>query len=73
MTKRGAAERIREKGPRRGLSRIESAVYLGIGPTLFDELVAAGTMPKPKRIKGAVVWDREELDIYFEAVSNDQT
>ncbi|AFL53168.1 putative DNA-binding transcriptional regulator AlpA [Sinorhizobium fredii] len=52
----------------RGLSRSESARYIGVGETLFDELVAEGTMPKPKRLHNRVVWDRVELDIAFSAV-----
>jgi predicted DNA-binding transcriptional regulator AlpA len=55
----------------RGLSRIQAASYLGIGTTLFDELVSAGTMPPPRRIKGRVVWDRFELDVSFEALPSD--
>lgn len=50
----------------RGLSRDEAAAYLGIGATLFDELVKAGTMPAARRLRGAVRWDRLELDSAFE-------
>jgi hypothetical protein len=35
---------------RRGLSRLEAAIYIGVGVTKFDALVAAGLMPRPKRI-----------------------
>jgi predicted DNA-binding transcriptional regulator AlpA len=48
--------------PRRGLSRIEAAVYIGIGTTKFDEMVADGRMPKPFRIDGRVLWDIYDLD-----------
>jgi predicted DNA-binding transcriptional regulator AlpA len=54
--------------PPRGLSRIEAARYVGVGTSLFDELVAEGTMPKPKRLHGRVVWDRVELDMAFSSV-----
>ena len=50
----------------RGLSRSEAAAYIGIGPTKFDELVADGRMPRPKRIDGRVIWDRHRLDVAFE-------
>lgn len=54
--------------PPRGLSRVESARYLGIGLTLFEELVHDGTLPGPKRLRGRTVWDRIELDAAFEAL-----
>jgi predicted DNA-binding transcriptional regulator AlpA len=50
----------------RGLSRDEAAAYLGIGPTLFDDLVKEGRMPPARRLKGAVRWDRLALDQAFE-------
>jgi predicted DNA-binding transcriptional regulator AlpA len=46
----------------RGLSRIDAAAYIGIGTTLFDQLVVSGEMPKPFRIRGRVLWDRRRLD-----------
>jgi hypothetical protein len=52
----------------RGLSRDESAAYIGIGVTKFDELVADGRMPKPKVIDGRRVWDRHRLDLCFSAL-----
>lgn len=36
--------------PRRGLSREQDAMYLGIFACKFDELVRDGRMPRPKRI-----------------------
>jgi predicted DNA-binding transcriptional regulator AlpA len=48
--------------PRRGLSRIEAAIYVGIGTTKFDEMVADGRMPKPFRIDERVIWDICDLD-----------
>jgi predicted DNA-binding transcriptional regulator AlpA len=52
----------------RGFNREQSAEYIGVSPTKFDELVADGRMPKPKRIDGRVVWDRLQLDIMFAAL-----
>ena len=54
--------------PRRGLSRTEAAMYIGISASKFDELVADGTMPRPVRIGGRKVWDRLELDLVFDAL-----
>ncbi|CCV08648.1 conserved hypothetical protein [Mesorhizobium metallidurans STM 2683] len=51
--------------PPRGLTREEAARYIGVGTTLFDEMVADGRMPKPKRINSRAVWDRVALDIAF--------
>jgi excisionase family DNA binding protein len=52
----------------RGLSREQAAEYVGVGATKFDEMVADGRMPRPKRIDGRVVWDVVRLDIAFEAL-----
>jgi hypothetical protein len=54
--------------PPRGLSRVEAAAYIGVGPTKFDQLVADGRMPRPKRIDGRLVWDRVALDRAFSAL-----
>lgn len=35
---------------RRGLSRVLAAGYIGVSATKFDEMVADGRMPKPKKI-----------------------
>lgn len=51
--------------PPRGLSRDDAARYVGVGATKFDEMVADGRMPRPKRIDGRVVWDRLQLDAKF--------
>jgi predicted DNA-binding transcriptional regulator AlpA len=45
---------------------VQAAVYIGVSPSLFDEMVQDGRMPKPKRINGRVVWDRLQLDAAFE-------
>jgi predicted DNA-binding transcriptional regulator AlpA len=55
----------------RGLSRVQSAEYIGVGVTKFDEMVVDGRMPKPKRIDGRTVWDRVLLDEAFEALDNE--
>ena len=58
--------------PPRGLCRVRAAAYIGVSPTLFDELVADGRMPKPKRINTRAVWDIRQLDVAFDAIQNDQ-
>lgn len=50
----------------RGLSRFAAATYVGISPSLFDQMVHDGRMPAPKRINTRVIWDRIKLDQYFE-------
>lgn len=67
-----APARLRERtAPRRGLHRVEAAVYIGISPSKFDEMVTDGRMPHPKRIDGRTVWDVRALDIAFEALPDD--
>jgi excisionase family DNA binding protein len=57
--------------PRRGLSREEAAMYLGISASKFDELVRDGRMPGPKRIDGRKIWDVYKLDIAFDSLPDD--
>lgn len=57
--------------PRRGLRREEAAAYMGFSARKFDELIADGRMPKPKRIDGIVVWDIHQLDISFDALPDE--
>jgi predicted DNA-binding transcriptional regulator AlpA len=52
--------------PRRGLSREEAAMYIGISPSKFDELVGDGRMPAPVKIDGRKVWDIRHLDLAFD-------
>ena len=54
--------------PRRGLSREEAAMYVGISANKFDELVRDGRMLAPKRIDGRKVWDIRDLDVAFDAL-----
>ena len=54
--------------PPRGLSRVEAARYIGVGPDKFDEMVADRRMPKPKQIDRRIVWDRVDLDIAFSSL-----
>lgn len=61
-----------EMKPRRGLRREEAALYIGISPTKFDELVEDGRMPRPKGIDKAKVWDIHLLDAAFDALDEGQ-
>ncbi len=55
----------------RGLCRVAAAAYVGIGGTLFDQMVARGEMPSPRKAGGRVLWDRYELDDAFDALPRD--
>ena len=55
----------------RGLSRVQSAGYVGVGPTLFDEMVMDGRMPPPKRANSKTIWDRLALDQAFAELPSD--
>ena len=50
----------------RGLSLLQSAQYVGIGPSLFVALVRMGKMPQAKLIGSQLIWDRHALDAAFE-------
>jgi hypothetical protein len=59
--------------PRRGLSREEAAMYIGISPNKFDELVGDGRMPTPVKIDGRKVWDIRHLDLAFDALPREDS
>jgi predicted DNA-binding transcriptional regulator AlpA len=54
--------------PRRGLSRDEAAMYVGVSASKFDEMVADGRMPVPVRIDARKIWDIRSLDLAFDAL-----
>jgi hypothetical protein len=51
---------------KRGLDREEAAAYIGISAGKFDQLIADGRMPSPKRIDSRRVWDVHQLDSAFD-------
>jgi hypothetical protein len=51
-----------------GLRREDSAAYVGVSASLFDQMVADGRMPEPRLINSCTVWDREELRSAFRAL-----
>ena len=55
----------------RGLSRVQAAAYIGVSPSLFDEMVKDGRMPKATAINARKVWDRIKLDEAFAALSDE--
>jgi predicted DNA-binding transcriptional regulator AlpA len=58
----------------RGLDRIKAAEYIGASPSSFDKLVAAGSLPQPKRVSlKRYVWDRRELDCAFDKLPTRKT
>jgi excisionase family DNA binding protein len=57
--------------PRRGLSREEAAMYVGVSTTKFDELVKSGRMPVAQRVDGRKVWDVHKLDAAFDGLPDD--
>ena len=52
----------------RGLSRVQSAGYIGVSPTTFDRMVKERLMPQPLHIYGRRVWDRHKIDAAFVAL-----
>ena len=52
--------------PRRGLSRTEAAIYYGVSPSKFDQMVDDRRAPQPRMIDGRKVWDIYELDANFD-------
>jgi hypothetical protein len=72
MTRSTALSAVRPI-PRRGLSRDEAAMYIGISASKFDELVRDGRMPGPKRIDCRKVWDVRDLDMAFDALPRDDS
>lgn len=66
------SRRIRQlTQPRRGLHRTEAAIYIGVSPRKFDELVDGGLMPKPKTIGSRRIWDLRKLDASFDDLAGD--
>lgn len=51
-----------------GISREQAAALVGIGATLYDKCVEAGTMPGPRMIFGRLVYDVEEVIRAFRAL-----
>lgn len=46
----------------------QAAALIGIGSSLFTQLVAAGQMPEPRPIASRLLWDVEEVAAAFRAI-----
>lgn len=58
--------------PPRGVNREQAAAYVGVSPTLFDQMVDDGRMPKPKRASaGRLVWSVPRLAVAFDALPDE--
>lgn len=44
-----------------GLTREQSAEFVGVSVSTFDRMVASGEMPQPRKVRGCVRWDAIEL------------
>lgn len=56
----------------RGLGREMAALYVGVSPGKFDEMVADGRMPRPKIVDRRRLWDREAVDLAFASLPSDE-
>jgi len=56
---------------RRGLSRVEAAMYLGISPSKFDEMRKDGRIGPAKVIDGRKIFDVRTLDENFDALPDE--
>jgi hypothetical protein len=63
--------RIERPVPRRGLSRVEAAMYLGISPSKFDELRKSGRIGPAKVLDGRKLFAVEMLDEFFDALPDE--
>ena len=54
------------------VGRFAAAAYVSVSPTLFDEMVESGRMPRPRRVSpGRVAWDVRELDAAIDTLPVD--
>lgn len=51
-----------------GINRAQAAEFIGISPSYFDQLVASGAMPQPRRAGSRTIWDVSELAQAFRAL-----
>jgi hypothetical protein len=56
---------------RRGLSRVEAAIYLGIFQSKFDELRKANRIPPPKILDGRLIFTVERLDEFLDSLPDE--
>jgi hypothetical protein len=63
--------RVERPIPRRGLSRVEAATYLGISPSKFDELRKTGRIGPAKILDERKVYAIEMLDEFFNSLPDE--
>jgi hypothetical protein len=63
--------RIERPIPRRGLSRVEAAMYLGISPSKFDQLRQANRIAPAKVLDGRLIFTVERLDEFLDALPDE--
>jgi hypothetical protein len=57
--------------PRRGLSRVEAAIYLGISPSKFDQLRKNGRIGPAKILDGRKLYAIDILDEFFDRLPDE--
>jgi excisionase family DNA binding protein len=48
-----------------GLNLVEAATFVGVGKTIFREMVGDGRMPHPRVVGSRRIFDSEELRLAF--------
>ncbi len=61
LVRRARAEVLPSSLPPLGINREQAAALIGVGVSLFDKAVLAGTMPKPRMLYGRLVYDVTEV------------
>lgn len=51
-----------------GASEQEAAAWTGMSATMFRELVEEGVMPKPRQIRGRLIYDLDEVRAAFKSM-----
>ena len=54
------------------MGRAVAAEYVGFSASHFDKMVAAGSMPAPRREGSRLVWLRDELETALRAMPADE-
>ncbi|MCI4661040.1 MAG: hypothetical protein MRY63_04350 [Neomegalonema sp.] len=69
MAKRARKSTLPDSLPPLALSASQAAEYIGVGLTLWNELVADGIMPPAKQIRSRRLWDRRAVEQAFALLS----
>lgn len=68
-----ASSYLPESLPPLGINREQAAALIGVGASLFDQLVHRQQMPEPRVIGGRLVWDVAEIAQAFRALPHRST